>query len=367
MARYQGRWTIVTNVLTQGDTGTPSIVQVLPKLSGSPQTLKNFSLRCQVTNQGGFTNATNATIAPTSGYGDTLITHTSGKDLTIKNNQGVAATGVLTVAGVVIDGETCTLGSRVYEFDTNGAVTAGRTAVDISGGATASQGTLTIQVNPTVGDSMTIGTRTYVYVAIGTADQPGEISVGGDAATTQVSTVAAINGTDGFNTPNTAASAGTFAGNESVITANTPGTAGDAVVTTETFSSGSNVFDAATLGTTTAGVDCIAATAITALVGSVVADSPKTATAADGAGDTVDVTATLPGTAGNSIATTETMANGSFAGATLTGGENPVTGEIRLSITDASQETVTLRFGPGSILALPMDYEASQDITHAAP
>jgi hypothetical protein len=43
-------------------------------------------------------------------------------------------------------------------------------------------------------------------------------------------------------------------------------------------------------------------------------------TAADGAGDTVDLTAIVYGTAGNSIATTETGTNTSFGGATLSGG-----------------------------------------------
>lgn len=45
-----------------------------------------------------------------------------------------------------------------------------------------------------------------------------------------------------------------------------------------------------------------------------------TVTAADGAGDTVDVTALTAGSAGNAIATTETLTNGSFAAATLLGG-----------------------------------------------
>ncbi len=40
-----------------------------------------------------------------------------------------------------------------------------------------------------------------------------------------------------------------------VFTAVNQGTAGNSIDTTETFTPGSNVFDAATLGTTTAGVD----------------------------------------------------------------------------------------------------------------
>ena len=49
-----------------------------------------------------------------------------------------------------------------------------------------------------------------------------------------------------------------------------------------------------------------------------------TVTAAAGVGDTMDVTANAPGATGNSIATTETMSNGSFGGATLSGGSADV-------------------------------------------
>ncbi len=45
-----------------------------------------------------------------------------------------------------------------------------------------------------------------------------------------------------------------------------------------------------------------------------------TVSAAQGAGDTVTITALLAGTAGNSLASTETLTNGSFGAATLSGG-----------------------------------------------
>lgn len=51
---------------------------------------------------------------------------------------GVKAVGTLTFTGVVADTQTVTIGSEVYEFDTTGAVTAGRILVDVSGGVTAS-------------------------------------------------------------------------------------------------------------------------------------------------------------------------------------------------------------------------------------
>ena len=72
-----------------------------------------------------------------------------------------------------------------------------------------------------------------------------------------------------------------------------------------------------TLGTTTAGADCTAANAVTAIVASVTLNDTAGVSAADGAGDTVVLTADTKGTAGDSIATTETMANGAFGQATL--------------------------------------------------
>jgi len=49
----------------------------------------------------------------------------------------VSATGALTFAGAVSDGETVTIGTDIYEFDTDAEVTEGNILVDVSGGATA--------------------------------------------------------------------------------------------------------------------------------------------------------------------------------------------------------------------------------------
>lgn len=130
-------------------------------------------------------------------------------------------------------------------------------------GGVASQGTLTVDVLPTDGDDMTIGATTYVFkdsltgggvldeIKIAAADLPG----------TQANILGAINGNSGL--PGTDYSAGqpahpdvtiaAFAADDAVITAKVPGVAGDLIATTETFAAGTNVFDAATLGTTTAG------------------------------------------------------------------------------------------------------------------
>ena len=121
--------------------------------------------------------------------------------------------------------------------------------------AVASQGTLTMDTQPTADDTMTIGTKVYTFTTDGTAAADGEIDVGADLADAKTLVVAAINGTDGNNDAHTSVTAAAFAGDDCVITASTKGTAGDAIATTETFTAGTNVFDAATLGTTTAGVD----------------------------------------------------------------------------------------------------------------
>lgn len=116
----------------------------------------------------------------------------------------VASQGTLTFSGVVADGETVSIGTDIYEFDTDASVTSGNIAVDVSGGVTAS-------------DAVT------ALVSAITASGDGTYS-----------------GADG-------------AGDTVVVTATTKGVAGDSIATTETCTNGA--WDAATLGTTTAGVN----------------------------------------------------------------------------------------------------------------
>lgn len=123
----------------------------------------------------------------------------------------------------------------------------------------AAQGTLTIAVQPTDGDTVTIGGRTYTFETTLT-DVDGNIQIGAAVTDTQNNLVAAfdLSGTAGTDyatsmTANTEVTIGAFATNDAVITAVEKGAAGNSIATTETFTSGSNVFDAATLGTTTAG------------------------------------------------------------------------------------------------------------------
>lgn len=233
-----------------------------------------------------------------------------------------AATATLGISGVVIHGEIVNIGDDVYEFaaDEANAVQDGNIPVDISGDTVASSGVLTLAAQPTAGDTMTIGEKVYIFVPVGTDTADGEVSIGADLAIAKTNLVAAINGTDGISEPHPLVSASAFAVNDCTITALVGGAAGDLIATTETFTSGLNIFAAITLGS---GVDCTAAKAVTALVAAITADDTQGVSATDGTGDTVVLTAEV-GASGNDVSVSTTMANASFGDAAteLSGGLN---------------------------------------------
>ena len=256
----------------------------------------------------------------------------------------VNATKSLAVSGVVVDGETVTInnpayaGSDVYEFlaDTVQSKTAvSNIAVNIMANTVKASNTLTLPTQPTAGDTMTIGTKVYTFVANGAANADGKISVGTSLATAKLAIVAAINGTDSVNTAHPKVSVSAFAGNVCTLTALVGGVAGNAVVTTETFTAVGNVFSAVTLES---GADCTAANAITAFVAAVTAHDTQGVAAADGAGDTIDLTADIAGASGNAITLAETLANGAFAGAAthLSGGVDGSVGAEHETAFDAT-------------------------------
>lgn len=352
------------NTITQGDTGSASRIQI-QGLKAFQAYKSGFSVRLRICDQNGYANASNATIEVVAGKGTVVKTHTATKDLEIRSQTtAVAATGTLTFTGVTKDGETVTIGNRIYEFDTDGSVASGNVAVDTSGAATAAQGTLTVDTQPTVGDTMTIGTDTYVFVLDGTDNNGHEISVGADLPEAKANIVSKV------NAYSSSVQLADFVGDDSVVTASTPGAGGNAILTTETFDESTNIFDAGTLGTTQTGVDAAAAASVTALAAAITGDASAVVTGVDGAGNTVDLTAKVTGTEGNDIATTETMAAGSFGGVKLSGGVASSGDIIQIDLTDASAETVTLRTGSPEIDGMSVNYAdptARHDVTHAAP
>ena len=245
-----------------------------------------------------------------------------------------AASGTLTILGVVKDGETVQIGDDVYEFCSDAAqtLTAGSTIpVDIEAHTTKGAINLTVDTIPALGDTFTIGTKTYYIVPAASTLGEGDVALG-DLATSQANIVAAINGSDGHNTANDKASAGAFnVGNVSAITALAGGTHN--VPTTETFATGSNQFSGAALA---GGADCSAANAVTALVTAINASDTQGVGAADGDNNTVVCTANVKGVAGNDIDSVAVMDNGSFAKAKLSGGQAGTVGDQWEICADAS-------------------------------
>ena len=232
----------------------------------------------------------------------------------------VKSSGILTVGGVVIEGETVTIGTTIGEFNAGGGVTAGNVDIDISAYTTASTGTLTIDTQPTDTNTMTIGTTVYTFKTDGTESAAGDISIGTSLATAQANIIAAINGTDALNSANAFVTVGAFDVADLTLTAISGGVAGDLIATTETFTAITNVFAAVELGS---GADCTAANAILAMVAAT--DSFPDVVLTDGALDTLDVTALLVSSDGDLIATTASMANGAFAAVLLGGWNNATT------------------------------------------
>lgn len=357
------------SLVTQGNTGSASRIKLSLSenfVGGKKKQARGKTLQVRVVNTGTYTNATNATIAVADGT-TSVATVTSTKELIISEPVSASAGGTLTISGVVIDGQTVTIGTRVYQFRTGAtALTSGNVAVDISARGTKAQGTLTIAEPVTAGDTIVVGDQTYVFVT-GSANAAGEIGIGADEAATKVNIPAAINGTDSINTANTKVTASAFSADVCTLTARYTGTQGNSIVTAELgqgLTHASNVFNAATLGTTTAGVDPTAAHAGADLVTAITADASAVVTAS---GTTsVVVVAKTAGTAANAYPTTTTMVNGAWGAVTLTGGADAAPGVCYLDLTDATAETVDILVGPTVFGSVPFAGKRFA-VTHAAP
>jgi hypothetical protein len=110
-------------------------------------------------------------------------------------------------------------------------------------------GILTWDTFATIGDTITIGTREYVFVADGTKSADGEIDIGSaTAADSQVEILAAIDGSDLNSAINTDVVLSAFdAADACIVTAITAGVVGNAIATVTVPNDASNKFTAATL------------------------------------------------------------------------------------------------------------------------
>lgn len=211
---------------------------------------------------------------------DTIVTADTGATAVPDLSSGDGAGGTTTKACMGFAGVIAVLDDTSYDDDADNSIGSGGefapghgtntqwaneklSSLGMGGilpGGTQSQGTLTIAEPVTDGDTFTIGSITYTL-----KDTPAaafDVEIGASEAETKVNIVAAINlsgtpGTEYFagTTEHPDVSAAAFSGDDCVLTAKEGGVAGDSIATTETFTHVSNVFDAATLGTTTAGKD----------------------------------------------------------------------------------------------------------------
>lgn len=236
--------------------------------------------------------------------------------------------------------------------------------------------TLTGGLPPIANETVTIDGVVYTWKASVTTTA-NQVKIGVDADTSLANLIAAITAGSGSGTvygsstvvhPTVTAAAGSTG--TMVVTAKASGTSGNALATTETMTTGSwggttlasgAAAETATLDTHAYSfVNYLSGVADQVLIGATASDTldnliaavngaagsgtlygtgtvaHSTVDVAAGAGDTMTVAAKTAGTAGNSIATTETMAQGSFGATTLTGGldqsttDSTITGPITL-------------------------------------
>lgn len=223
----------------------------------------------------------------------------------------VASVGQLGILGVVIDGETLTVGEDVYEFcaDVAQSVIEGNLPVDITSYAVTAKAVLTLDTNPVAGNTLTIGSKVYTFVATADFNADGEIEIGTDLAGTKLNVVKAIKGTDTVNTAHPQISCGSaFVVNDLALEALVAGVAGNSLAHAETFTAVTNVITAFTTG-----ADCSAPNAVLAIVDAVTANLASLVTAIDFDADTVKFTAITKGVIGDSIVLDEEMAHGVIA------------------------------------------------------
>lgn len=265
----------------------------------------------------------------------------TGKDIKFSPKSGtpvnaVAASKTLTISGDVLEGETITIGSSVYEIDSDGVVSGSNIAVDVSGGASAAGGTLTMSGVGIDGETATINGRVYeldadssitgdvtVDISGGTKVQStGTLTLTGtvaDGETITVGTEVYEIDTDGVvSGSNIAVDVSSFA----TASQGTLTLGGSAPSNNETITVGTQTYtwkttltgaaDEIKIGSTVD--DCIDnfVYAVNAGIGAGTLYGTGTvanadATAEKSSGTEAVLTAIIPGVAGDSIATTETM------------------------------------------------------------
>lgn len=163
----------------------------------------------------------------------------------------VARVLTLTPLTTVVDGEVFGIGDYYFEFNASD----GQTPSNVGANPAKAAGTVTLTGVPAAAGTLSVAGTTYTFRAIADHDAAGEIGIpaSGLAADQADYISAAINGTDGINSPNAFVTARSV-GSTVVITSRTVGAGGDALALTESATN-LTVDGGGTLGGTVAGVD----------------------------------------------------------------------------------------------------------------
>lgn len=300
------------------------------------------------------TAATAGTAANSIATTETLTNGAFGGATLSGGAEAVAASGVVTFATAAASaGETVTIGTTVYTFvasltDTTAnqvlpgaSLTASRDnlLLAINAGGAPSTGTLTLTANAGNNETVQIGNKVYTFKTTLTGAD-NEVLIGANASASIDNLIAAIN---------SAAGGGTVYG---VNTARNPDVtaaagAGDTMDVTSTYS-GSAANAIRTRETLANG--SWGGALMTGATGAGVSYSSATVahpsvTGAATSTNAITVTASTAGAAGNAIATTETGANISWGGATLSSGADAVKATGTLTMSGAFVDTNTVTIG----------------------
>jgi len=176
------------------------------------------------------------------------------------------STGTVTLSTTVADAVTLyRRGShKLSVSNVTGTAALHFTINDVATAAVSAVGTLTLAINPTAGDTFTVGGLTCTFVSALTGQTGNEILIGSGRAVTKTHIEQALGLIDGGEGSTYSrgmaglsdATAAAFSVDDMAFTAVQAGIPGNTVVFTETFTSGSNVMDGSgVLGGTTAGVN----------------------------------------------------------------------------------------------------------------
>lgn len=245
------------------------------------------------------------------------------------------AAAALEVVGIS-HGETLTIGDDIYEVTAreDAVVAEGHIAIPIYDISTPATGTLTMAAQPTAGDTITIGGKTYIFVPNGTDTADGEVSIGADLAGAQAALVAAVDGTDEFNSQNEDVKMAAFVADVATLEAIVAGVYGNTITTTSTFTSASNLFSGLTL---TNGAGCSTADALTAIAAAVT-DNDTQGVVVTLDNDNGGIIFSSIGEAANNIGVSATMQQAGFLGdntTSLSGGVNATESDtVRLMVDE---------------------------------